>query len=221
MSILKKHNILKLVAIFMLVGMMVGAFAMHAKSAFAATAGACGTSTHISGNDNTTPGVPNCDVAITAGSLAVSGLSFTSDGTTVGGAVTTGTNTFTFGAIVTDVRETQEGWQLQALSDGLSTSGHAAIFIPLTVGTSGSSATCDAATPTPVIAGSTCPAPTVLSTQLNGTTPTTFVTELADGTNPLSGTATIGVTGTYNIPVGTYPGAYSGAITLSLLNTFS
>jgi hypothetical protein len=202
----------------MLFGMMAGAFAMHSSAAFAATTAACGLG-NISGG--TTPGSPNCDVAVTAGSLGVSGLSFTSDGTTIGGAVTTGINTFTFGAIVTDVRETQEGWQLQALSPGLSTPGHNTIFIPLTVGATGTTATCDTATPTPVISTSTCPAPTVISTQLNGTTPTTFVSEAADGTNPLSGTATIGVTGTYNIPVGTYPGAYSGKITLSLLNTFS
>jgi hypothetical protein len=218
MRILKKHNILKLATTFMLMGMMAGAFVMHSSAVFAAPAAPCDPANTIDGN--TTSGTPNCDVAITAGSLGVSGLSFTSDGTTVGGAITTGTNTFTFGAIVTDVRETQEGWQLQALSAGLSTPGHATIFIPLTVGTTGSTATCDAATPTPVVTGSTCPAPAVTSTLLNGTTPTTFVTETADGTNPLSGTATIGVTGTYTIPVGTYPGAYSGVVTLSLLNTF-
>ena len=218
MSILKKHIILKLATTFMLVGMMAGAFIIHTTATFAAPTASCnGTSI----NGSTTSGTPNCDVAVTVNpNIPVSGLSFTSDASTVGGAVAIGLNTFTFNATVTDVRETQEGWQLQALSSGLSTSGHSSVFIPLTIGTSGSTATCTV-TATPVIAGSTCPNPTITPQTLNGTTPQTFVTETADGTNPLSGTSAISVTGTYTIPVGTYPGAYSGAITLSLLNTFA
>jgi hypothetical protein len=218
MSILKKHNILKLATTFMLMGMMAGAFVMHSSAAFAATAVPCAPDNTVAGS--TTSGTPNCDVAVTASpDIPVSGLSFTSVGDVVDQAAVVGLNTFTFGATVTDVRETQEGWQLQALSAGLSTPGHNTIFIPLTVGTSGTTATC-AVTAIPVIAGSTCPDPTFASTALNDTTPETFVTETPD-THPLSGVATIGVTGTYNIPVGTYPGAYSGAITLSLLNTFA
>lgn len=206
-------------ATFMFVGMMAGAFAMHTSAAFAATTALCDPAISIDGS--MTPGTPNCDVAITVSpTIPVSGLSFTSDASTIGGAVAIGLNTFSFNATVTDVRGTQEGWQLQALSNGLSTSGHPSIFIPLTIGTTGSTATCTV-TATPVLAGSTCPDPTITPQTLNGTTPLTFVTETADGTNPLSGTATIGVTGTYTIPVGTYPGAYTGAITLSLLNTFA
>ena len=219
MHILKKRTILKLAATFVLVGMMAGAFIMHTSATIAATTASCDPRTNTNGS--TTSGTPNCDVAVTVSpNIPVSGLSFTSDASTVGGAVAIGLNTFTFNATVTDIRETQEGWQLQALSSGLSTSGHSSVFIPLTIGTSGSTATCTV-TATPVIAGSTCPDPTITPQTLNGTTPQTFVTETSDGTNPLSGASTIGVTGTYTIPVGTYPGAYSGAITLSLLNTFA
>ncbi len=215
MNILKKRTILKLAATFMLVGIMAGAFAMHTSAAFAATP--CGSSV----DGSTTSGTPNCDVAVTVSpNVAVSGLSFTSDASVVGAGATIGGNTFTFGATVTDVRETQEGWQLQALSAGLSTSGHSSIFIPLTVGTTGTTATCAPTAAPPAIAGSTCPDPTITPVTLNGTTPQTFITETPDA-HPLSGVATIGATGTYTIPVGTYPGAYTGAITLSLLNVFA
>jgi hypothetical protein len=219
MNILKKRTILKLAATFMLAGMMAGAFAMHTSAAFASATVACDPATSVAGS--TTSGTPNCYVAVTVSpNIPVSGLSFTSDASAVGAGAAIGANSFTFGATVTDVRETQEGWQLQAVSAGLSNTNHTAIFIPLTIGTTGSTATCTV-TDVPVIAGSTCPNPTITPRTLNNTTPQTFVTETSDGTNPISGVASITAKGTYTIPVGTYPGAYSGAITLSLLNTFA
>jgi hypothetical protein len=214
MSISKKCNILKLVAIFMLVGMMVGAFAMHAKSAFAAPTTACGG--NISGE--LAGGTSNCDVAVNDIIIGVTGLSFTSDA-----AITpNGAGAFTFAATVTDLRNTNEGWQLQAASPGLTnnTVTHTGYYIPLTIGTTGSSAVC---TPTGGnVAPTDCPDGTVAPITLT-TTPATFVTETPDGTgnvNPISGTFALSIDGTYPTTVGTYPGTYTGAITLSLLNTF-
>ena len=216
MSILKKRNILKLAAIFMLVGMMVGAFAMHAKSAFAAPTAPCAPGNSILGS--TTSGTPNCDVAVNDIIVGVTGLSFTSDAN----ITSTGAGTFNFAATVTDVRNTNEGWQLQASSPGLTnnTVTHTGYFIPLTIGTTGSTAVC-----TPTIGNvlpTDCPAATVTPTLLTSTA-ATFVTETPDGAgnvNPISGVFALTIDGTYPTTVGTYPGTYSGAITLSLLNTF-
>jgi hypothetical protein len=232
MSILKKRNILKLATTFMLMGMMAGAFVMHSSAAFAATAIACDPALNISGNDTTT-GVPNCDVAVTPnGSVPITGLSFTSVGDVVDlPNPIVGHNTFTFAAVVTDVRDTNEGWQLQAASPGLhtTTGTHTANLIPLTVGiptstgVTGSTSDCTLTPDTTLATNTDCPTPVITQITLS-TTPTTFVTETPSGTdhvNPLSGVSDLGIAGSYELPIGTYPGAYSGAITLSLLNTFA
>jgi hypothetical protein len=204
MSILKKRNILKLATTFMLMGMMAGAFAMHSSAAFA---GSC-SATPVAGS--TTPGTPNCDVAVNDITFGVTGLSFTSDAA----VSSTVAGTFSFAATVTDVRNTNEGWQLQASSPGLTngTVTHTGYTIPLTIGTTGSSAVCS-----PTVTQAACPDGSITPIQLTGD-PTTFVTETP--VNPISGVFALTIDGTYPTTVGTYPGAYTGAITLSLLNTF-
>jgi hypothetical protein len=229
MSILKKHNILKLSTTFMLMGMMAGAFVMHSSAAFAAAATPCDPNTAVG------PGeiITNCDVSVTPnGSVPVTGLSFTSVGDVVDLAnPIVGHNTFNFAAIVTDVRDTNEGWRLQAASPGLhnTTVTHTGYVIPLTVGnpadlidTTGSTADCHLTSGT-LATNTDCPTPVITQITLNNT-PTTFVTETPSGdlnVNPLSGVSTLRIAGSYELPIGTYPGAYAGAITLSLLNTFA
>ena len=123
---------------------------------------------------------------------------------------------------MTDVRNTNEGWQLQASSPGLTnnTVTHTGYYIPLTIGTSGSSAVCTPTTGN--VSPTDCPDATVAPLLLTSA-PATFVTEMPDGTghvNPISGVFALAIDGTYPTTVGTYPGTYTGAITLSLLNTF-
>lgn len=200
----------------MLVGMMAGAFAMHTKAAFAAPAVDCVTP--VSGG--IVAGTPSCDVAITTTPVGVTGLSFTADASIAATSAAVGSlSSFTFGATVTDVRETDDGWQLQATSPGLVNPLRSTVFFPITLGATGSTATCTV-TATPVIAGSVCPDATFTPVAIGSTTPATFATETPVTASNVSGIDVLGVAGTYTIPIGAFPGNYGGTITLSLLNTF-
>jgi hypothetical protein len=227
MSILKKRNILKLVTTFMLMGMMAGAFAMHSAAAFAATADACDPNIPVG------PGeiITNCDVTVTPNG-SVTGLWFTSIGNVIDmPAPVVGHNFFHFAATVTDIRDTNQGWQLQAASLGIhtTTGAHTDHYIDLAVGngvdsfdSTGSTADCTLTTTGTLATNTDCPTPVITPITLTDT-PTPFVTETPTGTNnvnPLSGVSVLRIAGSYDLPIGTYPGAYTGAITLSLLNTF-
>lgn len=204
--------------------MVIGTFALNGTAAVASTT-PCSTTTVILGGpagSNT-----NCDVAVTTGPLGQSGeLSFTADSAIVQTVpIAVGLNNFTFGVTVTDTRGTEQGWELQATSAGLSTAANPTVFLPLSITPSTSTCTPTADGP----AGSNCPAPTFTPITLN-TKPATFVTETPTGGNiflplppfvatPISGTDVLSISGSYNVPIGTFPGAYTAAITLSLLDT--
>jgi hypothetical protein len=208
MSILKKRNILKLAATFMLVAMMAGAFAMHTQAAFAAIP--CSNTTSITGD--TTPGGTTGDNCFMTVSPDIAGLAFVSDPTvSIEGPVIVGVNLFNFTTIVTDTRSSTAGWQLQAVSSGLT--GPA----PVTLQIDGSDAVSPlVATSSSCGAAETCGVQSY-TTQSLSVTPKTIV-ETTTST-AINGVLTISGSGSYNIPAGTPPGFFSGVITLSLLST--
>ena len=207
MSILKKRNILKLAAIFMLVGMMAGAFAMHTKAAVAAPATACDPATEISVGGT-------CTLLVSATNAG--NLLFSNSVTVNVGAVNIGTNTnpFTFASTVIDSRVAPTGgWRLQATSPGLvNTTDNTAPNIPITIGDTGSTCTintvtCAGFTPTSITLG-----PTSTSAQ-------TFAAE--DTTTDGPGTFVLSTAGNFNVANNTPGGSYSATITLSALASFT
>jgi hypothetical protein len=200
MGILRRRNTLKLAAIFMLVGIMAGAFAVQSSTASAARAVAC---------DPTTPldiGVGGtCDLTVNA---TDSGLWFNDTATVTVANVVPGLNTFQFTTTVIDDRSTPPGWQVQALSPGLQIGG-TGTALAMSIGDAGS--TCNLATVGP------CADFTATPTTLTGSAQT-FAAEAETGPD-VAGTYTLTIDGSFTLPDDAPVGAYTGTITLSILGT--
>jgi hypothetical protein len=216
MSILKRRGILKVAAIFMLVAMMTGAFAGYTKAAVAAGCPGLG-STPIVGDTSGDSGTHNCDIGVTITPNNVLNLTFASDSNVVADTDTTpGLHNFTFHVTVVDTRATIEGWRLQAASAGLLNTGHTTIALAIVGNATVSTGTDGVCTITPS-SGDSCGTVTASDTSLVSGSSTPFLTDAAIGAAVISGTFNILVTGSYTIPAGAF-GAYSGTITLSLVN---
>lgn len=183
-------------------------FAIYGTNTFAANP-ACGPSFTVP--TAPIPSSASCDTTITTDLIGQ--LSFTSAASVstqpnvtvnVGGS----TANYGFGSTILDLRNTQDGWQLQASSAGLL---NGSSVVPLRI--TGATSTCTASS-----GGNTCVSTTATPITLT-TTPTTF---LATGnpTHPISGTFNISTTGSYTFPSDAPTGTYSGIITISLVNTF-
>jgi hypothetical protein len=215
MSILKKRNILKLAATFMLMGMMAGAFTMHTRAAVAATAGACDPGTDILGS--ATSGTPNCDLTVIASPFDGT-IEFNATASVNIGNVTVGTDTFQFPTTVIDSRAVSAGstvgWRLQAISTGL-ISGANSISLKIN-GSNSPTSTCTITTSTT----SNCTGFTSTPISLPGTTESTPQTFASESGTDGDGTYTLSTGGEYQVLDTTPSGSYSATITLSLLDSF-
>lgn len=210
MSILRKCNFLKLAAIFMLLSITVGGFGAHTKTAVAAPAGACSTTTIIFGSSGTPT---SCDMTISA--TVAEGLTFTSSGVTVNTPMVIGINHFTFDTVVTDTRLTSAaGWRLEALSATGLTIGNTPI--PIQIDGTGGNAPLTSGTCTPITGGD-C-GTSVYDTAILGALALPIVTTsiVVTKTNTV-GVYTISGKGSFDVPSNTPAGAYGGTITLSLV----
>src|SRR5450631_1261250 len=213
MRILKKRNILKLAATFMLVGMMAGAFAMQAKAAVASGNPPC---------TNTSSGTI-CDSNLTA-SVDEPNLLFTSTAPISAVSTHIGDNTFTLPATIIDNRpgatptDAGVGWRLQAASPGMNTSPAVTAII---LSTTTAVLKGDTTTGQCTFKGGTCSGvafPGSGDLSIDTATPTTIASE--DNTDIGVGTFVLNIPGSFTIPPTDLVGNYTGTITLSLLNTY-
>ena len=202
-------------ATFMLLAMMTGAFTMQVSAAFAATAIACGPSVYIAAGGS-------CDLTLSA---IIPGLWFNSNAVVTEAApVAPGLNTFSFATTIIDERGPTAGWQLQATSPGLTSSSiPATIPIDLTVGLNTGITTTSASTYAPAPTNTTCPTVVFAPKTLTSTAQTFAAADntSAGGIGYIGCKFTLTTYGSFTLPATTPSGAYTTAITLSLLGTFT
>ena len=148
---------------------LLGAMATQTLTAFAVTGpqGACGNLITV---DNTAGASASCDMGIST-SLNSGALSYINDANaTTASSVNFGTNTFSFGTTITDFRNIDAGWRLEAESAGLTnTFNSVTTTVPLSI--TSSTASC-----TPTGGQATCVTPTGHAITLNSTSSQYFLT---------------------------------------------
>jgi hypothetical protein len=215
MAILKRRTILKLPATFMVVAIIIGTFAMQSLAVSAATTIACAPSVYIAAGGS-------CDLTLSA---VIPGLWFNSDVIVTGTVpVTAGPNTFSFATTIIDERGPTAGWHLQATSASLtSSSAPATLPINLTVGLNTGVATTSISTYTPAHTNTTCPTVIFAPKTLTSTAQTFAAADntTAGGIGYVGCVFGLTTYGSFTLPSTTPAGAYTTAITLSLMGTFA
>jgi hypothetical protein len=193
---------------------IVGVMTVNSLIALAATGpqGDCGNSITV---DNTPAGASaSCIMDLTT-NFGSGFLAFTNDAAVTASSAVSGTNHFSFGTSIVDLRNINAGWRLEAASTGLTnTAGGITSTVPLAF--TSATTTC---TPTNGLAAD-CLIPNFHPITLS-TTPQYFLT-----TGPIpsgsivSGTFNATTNGTYTFAGAEPAGTYESTITIALVNAF-
>jgi hypothetical protein len=208
-------HILKRGALFLLMSIViVGAIASNRLIALATTGpqGDCGNSITV---DNTPAGASASCLMGVSSNFGSGFLAFTNDTNATTSTAVTGTNAFTFGTTIVDLRNTNAGWRLEAASPGLTnTAGGISSTIPINFTTS--TTTC---IPTDGDAAD-CVIPTSHAITLSPASQYYLSTGPIAGGSIISATFNATTNATYTF-TGTEPaGTYTGDITIALVNAF-